>query len=330
MEKQQLPQSWLHLMKQNFPLRQFIVGAVIPILIFYICYRLDRSLSGALLAIGWEVGVLLITNLIFRHINLFAALAIPFTLIELIVTVVTLNPDYYLASEAIEHVLWGLIYLGSLLFSRPLILIFAEAMVAAPKSKEMDGFGDIGLYRSSWIILTAIWGIVYIIASVLLLLSQFLLPLETFLIIRTILGTPLLVVMLGFSFWFPDWYWRRNWSRPVKFPKFRGEIQANNKRLIELGKWEIRDSSVMTPDGKMATFSAVINIQNVSNAIVKGQYTVTGDIETDVPFSSKITNTRAGLQFSIRSFNMDVPCRLEGEKKQMATPGGIIVLSRTE
>lgn len=43
-------------MRQNFPWRQFIIGALLPIVVFYIFYRLDKPLTGALLAAGWGTG----------------------------------------------------------------------------------------------------------------------------------------------------------------------------------------------------------------------------------------------------------------------------------
>jgi hypothetical protein len=95
-------------------------------------------------------------------------------------------------------------------FSRPLILIFAEATGGIPKSHELGEFGNSDVFRSAWVILTIIWGIVHLIAAILLIASQIWLPLETFLIIRTAFGTPLLAVLLAFSFWFPGWYWNRS------------------------------------------------------------------------------------------------------------------------
>ena len=221
MTDQQPPQNLWYLMRQNFPWRQFITGALIPIVIFYIFYRFGKPLTGALLAAGWGVGVAAITHLLFKKINLFAALSVPFTLIELVGTIVTLNPKFYLATSAIEHTLWGLIYLGSLLFSRPLILIFAEAMGATPKSKESIELGCAKLYRSAWAILTGIWGIVYLIAAILLIASQIWLPLESFLIIRTAFGIPKIALLLTFSFWFPGWYWNRS------------RVKANHRSCVQ-------------------------------------------------------------------------------------------------
>ncbi|MGK7888809.1 MAG: VC0807 family protein [Leptolyngbyaceae cyanobacterium] len=204
------PQTWWQSMSQHFPWKQFTVGALIPILIFYLFHRFDQPLMGAALAVGWSVGVVTLTHLLFKKINLFAALSIPITLIEIAGIVVTLNPDFYLATAAIEHTLWGFVCLGSVAFSRPLILIFAQAMGGIEKPQELGEFGKSNEFRSAWIVLTIIWGITHLIAAIALIASQMWLPLELFLILRTILGTPLLAALIAFSFWFPRWYWKRS------------------------------------------------------------------------------------------------------------------------
>ena len=45
---------------RNFPLRRFVVGALIPVVIFYMLQRLGQPLTGALLAGGWGLGVVLV------------------------------------------------------------------------------------------------------------------------------------------------------------------------------------------------------------------------------------------------------------------------------
>ncbi len=207
--EKQSPPLW-QIMRQNFPLKQFIVGALVPIALFYLFHRLGKPLTGALLASGWGIGVASITYIFFKNTNLFAALSVPFSLIELIGIIVTLSPNFYLAWPAIDKTLWGLIYLGSVLLSRPLILILAQAMGMFPKSKEIGEFSNSDLFRSAWTILTIIWGIVHLIVSALLISSQIWLPLEVFLMIRTFSGAPLLAVLLTFSFWFPGWFWNRS------------------------------------------------------------------------------------------------------------------------
>jgi intracellular septation protein A len=195
----------------SFPWRQLILGALVPITFFYTLHRLGQPLTGALLAIGWSISLLVIKYWRSRSIELFPALAIPIILIELIGTLITRNPDFYLASAAIDNVLWGLIFLSSLLFARPLIQIFAELLNPGLGSQEFLNHFEmpVQLYRSAWKILTVIWAVVSLIKAIILILSQLKLPLEVFLIVRTASGFPVLVLMLIFTYRFPRWYWAR-------------------------------------------------------------------------------------------------------------------------
>ena len=211
MTNQQNTLPWWQIFGSNFPYRQLILGALVPITIFYSLHRFNRPLVGALLAIGWGTGLLVINYWRFRRIELFPGLAIPIILIELIGTLVTRNPDFYLASAAIESVLWGLLFLGSMLFPRPLIQIFAELLNPGLGSQEFLSQNKIPkrLYRATWQILSAIWGVVNLLTAIILILSQLKLPLETFLLIKTVTGLPVMVALLAFSYRFPGWYWER-------------------------------------------------------------------------------------------------------------------------
>ena len=195
----------------NFPWRQLILGFLVPITIFYLLHRFGQPLVGAFLAIGWGVGLVVIKYIRSRKIELFPALAIPIVLIELIGTVITRNPDFYLAATAIENVLWGLLFLCSLFLTRPLIQIFAELLNPGLGSQEFLSQFEMPaqVYRSAWKILTVIWAVVYFLKAIILILPQLNLPLEVFLIVRIAIGLPVLVAMLIFSYRFPIWYWGR-------------------------------------------------------------------------------------------------------------------------
>jgi intracellular septation protein A len=195
----------------SFPWRQLILGALVPITIFYTLHRFGQPLTGALLAIGWSIGLLVIKYWRARSIEMFPVLAIPIVLIELIGTLITRNPDFYLAAAAIDNVMWGLLFLGSLLLSRPLIQIFAELLNPGLGSQEFLSHFEmpLQLYQSAWKILTVIWALISFLKAIILILSQLKLPLEAFLIVRTASGLPVLVVMLIFSYRFPRWYWER-------------------------------------------------------------------------------------------------------------------------
>lgn len=205
----------------NFPYRQFILGALVPISFFYVFHRFGQPLTGAMLAIGWSISLLGLTYWRSRRIELFPGLAIPIIAIELVGTLVLKNPDVYLASAAIENVLWGLIFFGSVLIHRPLIQIFAEMLNPGLGSAEFFYQSKIPpqLYRSAWQIITTLWGGVNLLKAAVLIFSQLNLSMEVFLIVRTASGIPVMVLMLVFSYRFPEWYW----SRAMESPKLNAQ-----------------------------------------------------------------------------------------------------------
>ena len=215
MTEQQNTSPQLQISGTNFPYRQFILGALVPITVFYILHHFNRPLVGALLAIAWSLGLLAVTYWRSRRIELFPGLAIPLVLIELIGTLISRNPSFYLASAAIENLLWGLIFLVSILFPRPLIQIFAELL--NPGLGSQDFFSQYNLtrslYRSAWQILTAAWGVVSLSKAVILTIAQLKLPMEGFLAVRTAAGIPVMVLMLVLSYRFPRWYWEKAMGR---------------------------------------------------------------------------------------------------------------------
>jgi len=56
----------------SFPWHQLILGALVPIVIFYALYRLGQPLTGALLALAWSIGLLVIKYWRSRSFELFA------------------------------------------------------------------------------------------------------------------------------------------------------------------------------------------------------------------------------------------------------------------
>jgi len=211
MTDQQNGSGSLQISGSNFPYRQFILGALAPISFFYVFHRFGQPLTGAMLAISWSLSLLAITYWRSRRIELFPGLAIPIITIELISTLVFKNPDFYLASAAIENVLWGMVFFGSILIHRPLIMIFAEMLNPGLGSQEFLIQTKLSpqLYRSAWQVITAMWGGVSLLKAIVLIFSQLSLPIEAFLIVRTATGIPVTVLMLVISYRFPEWYWKR-------------------------------------------------------------------------------------------------------------------------
>jgi intracellular septation protein A len=212
---QQNTPSALIISGANFPYRQFFLGALVPISFFYTFHRLGKPLVGALLAIGWSISLLIATYWRSRRIELFPGLAIPIIIIELIATAVTRNSNFYLASAAIENVIWGLLFIGSTVLRRPLIQIFAELINPGLGSQEFFKHYPIprSLYRSAWQILTGLWGAVNLLKAIFLIFSQLHLSMEAFLVVRTASGIPVTILMIILSYRFPGWYCQRAMKR---------------------------------------------------------------------------------------------------------------------
>ncbi len=193
--------SWWQRMRQHFPWRQFALGALIPMLIFYLLNRFEQPLLGAIGAGSWGVGVVLVGYWRCRRIDLFAGMVMAMAVIELLVIVMTRRPDFYLASEAMQSAAHGLLFLGSLAFSRSLIQLLAEEMgTTASLSDELRQSPS---YRTAWHRLSAVWGGMYLMKAGLLLVAQWGLALEAFLLIRALSGFPVLAGLCAFSLWFP-------------------------------------------------------------------------------------------------------------------------------
>ena len=142
-----------------------------------------------------------------RRVEGFAVLAVIFAAIQIVTTMITRNPALYLRSGAINNAIEGLVYFGSLLLPRPLIQIAAEATGATDNVPE--DLRRAPAYRAAWQILTAIWGAVNVGKAIAMVLAERWLPLDAALVLGLLMGWPLLVGLLAFSFWFPGWYWSR-------------------------------------------------------------------------------------------------------------------------
>lgn len=199
--------SWWRRMRQHFPWRQFVLGALIPMLIFYVLSRVKQPLLGAVCAGSWGLGVVLVGYWRSRRMDWFAGMGMAMSVIELLVIVITRHPDFYLASEAIQSAAYGLLFLGSLMFSRPLLQLLAEETGAV--ANIADDRRRSPSYQAAWRLLSAVWGGVGLIKAGLLLWAQWGLALEALLLIRALSGFPVLAGLFAFSFWFPSWHWRQ-------------------------------------------------------------------------------------------------------------------------
>ncbi len=187
--------------------KEFLVSVIFPVAIFSVCDRMRMTLLGTLLAGGWSIGVVLIEWTRTRRLNIYASISAGFSAIGLVGTVISQNPAFYLAAPIAVDLLLAVVFLGSLLFPRPLIQCFAEYQMQHVFPEELRQKPQ---FRRAWAILTAAWGILSITQALLRIILLASASQSVYYAISTAYGnisTPLLLLL---SFWFPGWYWRCN------------------------------------------------------------------------------------------------------------------------
>ncbi|NLI14552.1 MAG: hypothetical protein GX425_18525 [Peptococcaceae bacterium] len=164
------------------------------------------KLTGTILAGSWSVAVVLIQYIRERKINIYAIIGAIISFISLVGTVISRNPVFYLASPIVTDFLLALVFLGSLLFGKPLIQMFAEYEM---KDAFPEDFRKKPKYKSAWKILTVGWGILSITQALLRIILLYSASMGIYYSISMIYGNVSTLLFFAFSFWFPKWYWAR-------------------------------------------------------------------------------------------------------------------------
>ena len=195
-----------HSILKNIFNKDFIVSAIIPILIVYVFSKFKMSLTGIILSGIWSIGVVIVNYTKEHEINALATMAAVFSGIGLIGTIISKNPTFYFISPIVRDILCALIFLGSLFLEKPLIQIIVEQSYLKNVPEE---FRKKQKYKSTWRILTIAWGVLNISQAVIGTILLYSVSMESYYAIITLysnISSPLLV---AFSITFPRWYWRK-------------------------------------------------------------------------------------------------------------------------
>lgn len=186
--------------------KDFVVSAIIPIIIFSVFDKMEMTLDGIILSGGWSIGVVVINFIKEHKINALAVMGASFAGVGVIGTVISKNPTFYLVSPIIKDILIALIFFGSLFLKRSLIQIIVEQSYL--KSVPED-FKKQPKYKAAWRIVTIAWGILNISQAVFRIVLLYSVSMSTYYATSTVydnISTPLL---LAFSILFPKWYWKK-------------------------------------------------------------------------------------------------------------------------
>ncbi len=185
---------------------EFVVSVIIPIILFSAFDHYRMTLEATIISGSWSILVMLILFIKNRKINIFAASGTGFSVIGLIGTIISKDPVYYLASPIVIDLLLAVVFLGSVTIGRPIIQVLAEYTVKGGFSEELRKKPE---YKSAWIIVTTLWGILNITQALLRIILLYSVSKEIYYAVSTAYGSISSPLLLLFSFWFPGWYWRR-------------------------------------------------------------------------------------------------------------------------
>jgi hypothetical protein len=188
-------------------LQRILLGAVVPVLVYYAGRRGGVPMVGAALAAAWGVGVSVWFFLRDREVDGFSAIGAAYCLAELAGLGVTRDPDWYLLSPIVSNAVMGGVFLASTLLKRPLIQLLAEQ--SAGKDAFPDSVRQSGYYRPLWLRLSLLWGGAYFLRAFGLWIVLQGWSTEVYLAARVVLDWPVVAALIALSFWYPRLYWRQ-------------------------------------------------------------------------------------------------------------------------
>ncbi|WP_147565832.1 VC0807 family protein [Clostridium tyrobutyricum] len=185
--------------------KDFIVSAIIPVIIFSIFSKFGVAFQGIILSGIWSIGVVAINFIKTREINALAIIAGIFSVVGLVGTIISKNPTFYLICPIVQDILCAMIFFLSLLFKRSLIQIIVEQSYLKNAPDELKKNPK---YKSVFQIITIVWGILNISQAIVRMILLHSVSMSSYYAISTIYGSISTPLILAFSIAFPRYYWR--------------------------------------------------------------------------------------------------------------------------
>ena len=192
--------------KNSVSWRDITLGFIIPKVIFYIAMNKPWLTAGAAVSIFWCVCVFAIQYMRLKKTNFWALLGLSMILIQMIPVIIKNDPNVNFIASAVDSILFGAICLGSLIWGKPIIRIFAEKTGARKHIPEI--ILNSPYYNKAWVIITVVWAVVYLVESAI----QLFLALNNYksvLAVDVFSGWPTMVLLIFFTIQFPKLYWAR-------------------------------------------------------------------------------------------------------------------------
>lgn len=193
----------------RIPWKGYLLGLFVPLNIVLIFKLLNNAMTGTYLAVGWCILFFLVDYVVARQVCVFPLITLFMIATQ---TAASMYAGYHHGSALVASLVPGiddlvvaLFFLGSLMTQAPLILLFLDKESVDRLAAK---YGKSPLFMLAWREITAVWGVWYIIQSVIVTcLRVTSSPAER--AVDFLLGWPIVFLLLLFSVAFPAWYWTK-------------------------------------------------------------------------------------------------------------------------
>ncbi len=110
---------------------RFVLGVLVPQLLFYLGLRSGGLVAALVIAGGWAVGLQLYDLGRRRVLDPFLVYGLLFTLVQGAVALSTRSPAVYAGGGVVENLIGGAVLLGSIVLCRPLLVEVLSAVIGA-------------------------------------------------------------------------------------------------------------------------------------------------------------------------------------------------------
>lgn len=197
------------MIKERVPLMDILFGMFIPLNLFHLLMFLRKPLYAIFIPL-FICLIYAFTNYVkTKKISVLAILTTLIILLNFGSSFLHGHKVSYLFIELLDNLIVGILFLVSLATPRPFALLFIEKETL---SKIPEKIQKSPYYMNAWKIITAVWGITYVISALILLCLK-LIKYKSIEIIDYIFGWPLLLLLIIFSVSFPYYYWKANWKK---------------------------------------------------------------------------------------------------------------------
>lgn len=191
-------------MGKFFVALDFLVNLGGPFLVYQLAAGHMSETAALMLSsappILWSIGQLLWN----RKVDVVSLLVITGIALSLVAALLGGSPRLLLVRESFVTGIIGLIFLGSLLFPRPLVFHIAKATVTKQGMREetFASSWSIPGFRFTFYLMTTIWGAGLLVEATLKIILAFTMPTGQFLVVSPVISYGIYFGLLGWSIWY--------------------------------------------------------------------------------------------------------------------------------